>query len=135
MPRCTNCRQWVRASARLCPHCGARLAPPPAGKLLTGREWVDTVLGFIAGTVSPVLLAIGLLASNPTYRKEETLRNAVWLFSFVIGLLVVSVLHVVFLNRYPAFARGLKIVLMMVLAAALGAVAICLAVLTQIGRR
>jgi hypothetical protein len=95
---CPHCHQLLEESVGYCPHCGEVLAPP-VGKMITGKGWLDTILGVLAVIGSLFLYFIGVLAMIPLY--------------FVLR------------QSYPHFARGVKIGLFTTLALLLGALALC----------
>jgi zinc-ribbon domain len=105
MPNCPNCGQPVETEASLCPNCGAPTRPLPAPRLLTGIAWLDTTLGVVLALLSVTLFGVGILAA--------------------------AAAHLVTRERYPAFARGLQFGMLTVAALVLGALAICVAILTQ----
>jgi Na+/H+-translocating membrane pyrophosphatase len=109
MEPCPNCGRPVEAGATICPDCGASTRPTQTERLLTGTARLDAALGFVAAVVALLLGGIGLIA--------------------------VPVLYFVLRHQYPAFVRGLRIAMVTLGALLLGALAICIAMITQGGLR
>lgn len=109
MRQCPNCGQTIAEgmTGELCPNCGAALPPlPEVGKedrpsvpLMTGNAWVDGGLGFLTFVATMMLYASGLL----------------------LGPLLYFLLR----KRYPAYATGLRIGLLLIFVPLLGALAVC----------
>jgi hypothetical protein len=109
MRQCPNCGQAIAegTAGELCPNCGAALPPlPEVGKeekssvrLMTGNAWVDGILGFLTFVATMMLYASGL----------------------ILGPLLYFLLR----KRYPAYATGLRIGLLLLFVPLLGALAVC----------
>jgi zinc-ribbon domain len=130
METCPNCGRPVEAGAAICPNCGARTRPPQAGRLFTGVPWLDTMLGFMTVVVSLLLFGIGMRAEGG--QTALVAPPAVITLLLTTDLLVVPVLYLVLQRNYPAFTRGIEFAMLTLLAIALGALAICVALIPLI---
>lgn len=103
METCPNCGTSVMSKTVLCPQCGMILHLGQMGKLLTGNRTGDIILGVILGLI--------LVAS------------------YGVGIIVIPILFLTLRGSYVAFARGLGIALMTLLALTglciLGALVVC----------
>jgi hypothetical protein len=91
--------------AKYCPHCGSPFWPTGAKRLLTGYEWLDILLGALAAFVSPAV--------------------------FGIGFLLAIVCYFALRDTYPAFARGLLIVILTWVVIVLGAFVVCIVLMSS----
>jgi hypothetical protein len=108
-PRCAHCGGAMAPGQTQCAQCGT---VPGYGRqprtLITGSLLGDRILGFCTGMFSWLLAGVG-----------------------AIGALI---LYFVIKNNYPVFARSILVGLAMIFIIGLGALAICLAGLSQMGR-
>jgi len=163
MPACPNCGTDIPDGQALCPHCGARRAapeawppppetspggpgtwpPPPSSlvpkplppeRLLTGRRWLDVVVGIVASLVGFIgITALGFYVFG---RNTEGLPGGVTavigVVGFVLsltGLLTPMLLTATLRTRLPLVAKGarwcLTMIIILITTYALGAFVMC----------
>lgn len=99
---CPNCGQAVHPRAAFCQNCGYGMQTGYKGRLLTGNASFDSVLGFIACLLLPGI--VGAVLS----------RTVFYPFG-ILPLLACFGLYFVIRQPVPAFARGWKYGLLLML--------------------
>lgn len=140
---CPHCGEAVEGAAKVCPTCGALLGgvwpPPPAGntpplapllpKTLTGRVWMDFLLGAIVQYLAHLVTArvlvrySGLISPDPLARY---LAPGLFVLAEFFWALICGALGYYGLRRtYPFVARGSGYASLLLYAVLLGALVIC----------
>ncbi len=160
MPACPNCGTDIPEGQALCPHCGARRAapeawppppeqspggpevwpPPPSNsgpqtpppeRLLTGRRWLDVVLGVVASFAG--LIGVTTLGAQVAGRSTEGALEAVGILLCIVGVATPLLLATGLRTRLPLVAKGARWSLLMIAAVLLGALVVCFASLAGVG--
>lgn len=148
---CPNCRNAVEGDRRLCPHCGAALAPPvpwltgsartddvaAPERLLTGSRGGDRTLGILAGLLLPALLFLLAVPLGNLSTDRLPPLQLLWMPWFASIIVVPIVVWARLRPRCPVFAKAFGWTLLAILIAGgvlvLGAFVLCTSMLVMEG--
>lgn len=123
-PPCPNCGQPWPPEVPVCPNCGylrpagSSWLPTPGGQPATRPRLPSKLV--TGSATGDVLLGLGI--------------SALTFVSLGIGFLVIPILYFLMRRQYPVFARGLGFGWIAGTALLLGALAVCIGLLSQSGQ-